>query len=120
MTTRRPRRVPASKPRRQSCKAADPAAAHREPFRRTHDKLTEMRVCTTPINYESISLSIAIASFLASVAAALIARSSLSQAKQFAEIPSTASKRCTTPPRVRRSFKKTGITGCSLSGKFMP
>lgn len=44
-----------------------------------------MAVCTTAINYESVSLCVAIASFLASVAAALIARSSLSQAKQVAD-----------------------------------
>jgi hypothetical protein len=44
-----------------------------------------MRLCTTAINYESISFWVAIGSFLTSVAAVLIARSSLSQAKQVAD-----------------------------------
>lgn len=44
-----------------------------------------MWLCTTAINYESISFWVAMASFLTSVAALFIAWSSLSQAKQVAD-----------------------------------
>ena len=44
-----------------------------------------MYLCTTAINYESISFWVAIASFLTSVAAIFIAWSSLSQAEQVAD-----------------------------------